>query len=280
MKGKANIIDGNKIAESIRAELTRRVADFSAPPGLAIILIGDDPGSHTYVHLKEKAAREIGIYFEKHLFPANIAEKKIIDLIESLNKNSSIHGIVVQFPLPSGWRKDNIIDAISVEKDVDGFHPDNVKALLADRPLIVPGLATGIMELIQSTGVPLQGKQAVILANSKVFSGPLGHLLRQQGVAVSACNPEQADCQLISQKADILVVAIGRPGLIKAEVVKKGAIVIDVGYNRVAGRPVGDVDFDSVQEKAGWITPVPGGVGPMTVAMLLKNVFTAYEKQK
>ena len=190
------------------------------------------------------------------------------------------NGIVVQFPLPKSLIKENIISAISTDKDVDGFHPKNIKALLAGRPGVVPGLAVGIIQLIESTKEPFTAKKAVVVANSKIFSKPLGYLLEQKGVTVQACNPEESNCQSLASKADILVVAVGQPKLITSEMVKKGAMVFDIGYNRIKGKAVGDVDFESVKEKAGWITPVPGGVGPMTVALLLNNVLKAYEAQQ
>jgi len=277
MVGQVKLINGKKIALSIKSELKKKVSQLDQKPGLAIILIGDDPGSHTYVELKEKAAKEIGVNFEKHLFPASVSENEVILLIRQLNKKKEINGIVVQFPLPTGFNKDNIITAIELKKDVDGFHPDNIKSLLAGQQVIVPGLAVGIMELIKSTEESLSGKKALVIANSKVFSEPLGYLLEQAGVSVSACDPDKKDCDSLSNQADILVVAIGRAKLITAATVKKGAIVIDVGFNRVDDKVVGDVDLNSVKDVAGWITPVPGGVGPMTVAMLLKNVVKIYE---
>jgi methylenetetrahydrofolate dehydrogenase (NADP+)/methenyltetrahydrofolate cyclohydrolase len=274
------IINGEKIASAIRKELKEKTAKLQEKPGLAIILIGDDLGSHTYVRLKEKAGNEVGIYFEKHIFSATVQEEKIVSLIEKLNKQSNIHGIVVQFPLPKGLSKEKIITVIDTKKDVDGFHPENIKAFLAGEPCIIPGLSAGIMRLIESTGEQLDGKKALVIANSKVFSGPLGHLLEQRGVVASACRPDKQDCQPLSAAADILIIAIGQPGFLKGEMIKPGAIVIDVGYNRIRGKIVGDVDFESVKKKAAWITPVPGGVGPMTVAMLLNNVLKAYELQK
>ena len=176
--------------------------------------------------------------------------------------------------------KEKIITIIDIKKDVDGFHPENIKAFLASEPCIIPGLSMGITRLIESTGKQLDGKKALVIANSRVFSEPLGHLLEQRGVVTSACCPDKQDCQPLSAAADILIVAIGQPGFLKGGMVKSGAIVIDVGYNRIRGKALGDVDFESVKNKAAWITPVPGGVGPMTVAMLLNNVLKAYEIQK
>ncbi len=274
-----HIIDGKKIATNLRSELQQQVKKFATQPGLAIILIGDDPGSHTYVGLKEKAAQEAGIYFEKHIFPDTVPEEIITTLINKLNDNEKINGIVVQFPLPPALSKDHIIKAIKPSKDVDGFHPANMKALRQGRPSITPALSEGIVRLIKSTKVPLSGKRVLVLANSTIFSEPLDCLLAKEGVQTQGCNPEVGQCQLSSQQADILVVAIGQPRKITASYIKPGAMVIDVGYNRVAEKPVGDVDFESVSQKAGWLTPVPGGVGPMTVAMLLKNVVYAYQQQ-
>lgn len=274
------IINGEKIAFAVRAELKEKMAKLPEKPGLAIILIGDDPGSHTYVRLKEEAAKKIGIHFEKYLFPTTASECDILKKICELNERNDIHGIVVQFPLPAGLRKETVINAIAPEKDVDGFQPDNIELLLAGKPRIIPGMATGIMKLIESTGVDIDGKRAVIIARSRIFIEPLGYLLKQKGTAVSSCDPNVNDCQNISLAADILIVAIGQSMFVKERMVKPGAIVIDVGYNRIRGKIIGDVDFESVKKNAAWITPVPGGVGPMTVAMLLNNVLKAYEIQK
>jgi len=274
------IIDGKKIASGIKAELKKKIAKLPDKPGLAIILIGDDLGSHVYVGLKEKAAEEAGIYFEKYQFSESAAEEEVMSLIKKLNVNDSIHGIVVQFPLPANFSKENILTVMTPKKDVDGFHPENITRLLNGRPRLVPGLAAGVLRLIKSTGEQLAGKQAVVVTNSKVFSEPLGYLLKQEGVDTSACNSETSDCKHLTRQSDILAVAIGRPRFIRGEMIKQGAIIIDIGYNQVNGKAVGDVDFESVKEKAGWLTPVPGGVGPMTVAMLLNNVLNAYEIQK
>ncbi len=275
----AQIIDGKKIANRLRHELAQRVQQHPDKPGLAIILIGEDPGSQVYVRLKEQAARAMGMHFELHAFAADIDEQTVISLVHELNRRPEINGIVIQFPLPGGLNKDNIITAINPIKDVDGFHPNNIAALLAGKPLIVPGLAEGIMLLLAETHVGLSGKQAVIVAKSTIFSEPLGYLLEQEGAGVQSCNPAGASFEAMLAAADIVVVALGQPGLITGDMIMPGAIIIDVGYNRIGGKPVGDADFDSVKEQAGWITPVPGGVGPMTVVMLLLNVLYAYKLQ-
>ncbi|MBU0597451.1 bifunctional 5,10-methylenetetrahydrofolate dehydrogenase/5,10-methenyltetrahydrofolate cyclohydrolase [Patescibacteria group bacterium] len=276
------IINGHKIALSIKQEIKQRIKKYSHQekrPGLGIILIGDDEASHIYVDLKQKAALEVGINLVKHEFSATVAQGKVLDLIKKLNTDSDIHGIVVQFPLPRDFSKEKIITSIAPDKDVDGFHPENIESLLAGRPSIIPGLAAGIVMLIQTTGQTLIGKKALVIANSKVFSGPLGYLLEQAGVKMEACDPDKSDCQSLSREADILVAAVGQPELIKGESIKPGAIVIDVGYNRLKGKPVGDVDYKSVKDMPGWITPVPGGVGPVTVAMLLLNTLKSYERK-
>ncbi|MCH7492842.1 bifunctional 5,10-methylenetetrahydrofolate dehydrogenase/5,10-methenyltetrahydrofolate cyclohydrolase [Patescibacteria group bacterium] len=272
-------IDGNKIAAAIRQQLKSKVSNLPNKPGLAIILVGDNSASHTYVQLKESAADEIGINFKKYLFPSTASQADITDKINQLNNDSSINGILVQLPLPKGFNEDAVIASIKPVKDVDGFHPDNIKALISGRSGIIPGLAAGIVELIVSTKETLSGKTAMIFANNPIFSDPLEYLLDRRGVKAVTCHADAEDCWHLTKEADIVVVAVGRPKFINGDMIKKGAIVIDVGFNHVDGRVIGDVDVESVQDKASWLTPVPGGVGPMTVAMLLSNVIKAYELQ-
>ncbi len=273
------IIDGRKIAAEIRLELKEKVGRLQGKPGLAILLAGDDPGSHIYVGLKEKAAKDIGIDFHKFLFPADTRQREIEEKIRQLNQDKDVDGIVVQFPLPNGLNKDKMIRSILPAKDVDGFHPENLELLRRGRPRIVPGLSAGIIRLIKSTAEPLHGKHMVVVANSRIFSEPIGVLLEPDGVTSELISPDHPEMSSSAERADILVAAVGQPGFIKSEYIKKGAIVIDVGYSRIGGKPSGDVDFDSVKEKAGWVTPVPGGVGPVTVEMLLANVVKVYEKK-
>jgi methylenetetrahydrofolate dehydrogenase (NADP+) / methenyltetrahydrofolate cyclohydrolase len=276
----AQIIDGKQLAAAITQSLTVRVAQLMPKPKLAVILVGDDIASHTYVALKEAAAQVAGIVFEKHLFPSGTDEVEVTDLIGHLNADPGVNGILVQLPLPGGWHENQVIGTIVPSKDVDGFHPDNVRALLAGQPGIVPGLAEGIVELAASTGTSFAGKRAVVLANSEVFSQPLRYLFEKAGATAQAVNPSVVGCREACTAADILVAAIGRPEFVKRGMVKAGSVVVDVGYNRIGEGTVGDVDFTSVSRVAGWITPVPGGVGPVTVAKLLQNVVRAYELQR
>ncbi|MFA5413481.1 MAG: tetrahydrofolate dehydrogenase/cyclohydrolase catalytic domain-containing protein [Patescibacteria group bacterium] len=264
------IIDGKKIAAEIRGEIKREITELGIVPGLAVILVGADPASHLYVGLKEKAAAEVGIHFEKYLFFATEPEEKIIAKIEELNARPDIHGIIVQLPLPQGYNENKIIAAIDPKKDADGFHPENIKKLMAGEPKNIPPVISGILKLIESTGTELTGKKIAILVNSEILAEPLAKILEGNQVSVTI-RPE--DPAMHTHDADIIVTALGRPKVITANAIKSGAILIDVGTTRLEdGKTVGDLDFDSVAEKAGWITPVPGGVGPMTVAMLLQNV--------
>ncbi len=273
------IIDGKKLARAIRDRLKTEVGQLASVPGLAIVLVGDDPASHTYVGLKEKAAEEIGIHFEKHTFPATASQADVLARVEELNKRQDIHGIVVQLPLPHGLDENAIIQAINPAKDVDGFHPANIQALLAGEPHIVPGLAEGIYRLIASTDVSLGGKKAMIFANSPVFTNPLEYILNQHGMQTVSCSPDVDDCLHVSQQADVVVAVVGRPGYVTAEMVKDGVILIDVGFTKKGTQVLGDIS-DAAWDKASWATPVPGGVGPMTVAMLLENVVAAYRRSQ
>lgn len=279
------LLDGKKFADAIREEIRTDIQKLGTTPGLAVLLVGNDPASHLYVGLKEKAAKEVGIHFEKYLFFATTPETEIIQKITELNHRTDVNGILVQLPLPAPLSEDRIIAMITPEKDADGFHPKNIEALIAGRPLgeprlmaghptIIPSVIRGILALIDATGVPLGGKQATILANSDVFGKPLRKLLIDRGMNVTATNPDAPDAIAQVLCADVLITAIGRPHFVTAHMIKKGAIVIDVGTTRVEEKMLGDV-HPNVAEKASWLTPVPGGVGPMTVVYLLKNVVDA-----
>lgn len=274
------ILDGRKIANNIIFDLAIKINKLSTKPGLAIILIGDDLGSQIYVDLKEKSAKEVGIKIKKYLLPDDVVEEEIIKLIEDLNKDKEVNGILVQFPLPKGLNENRIIKEIDPGKDVDGFHPKNIELLINGQDCMVPGLAEGIIKLIDETEFEYQNKKAVIVANSDVFSQPLEYLLKQKDLEVKITNPKENDFNTKLVEADILIVAVGQPNFIKGGMIKKDSMIIDVGYNRVDNKAVGDTDFESVENIAGWITPVPGGVGPVTVAMLLNNVYKTYAKQK
>ncbi len=244
------------------------------PPGLGVILVGADPASHLYVALKERSAREVGIHFEKYLFFATEPEGKITAKIEELNARHDIHAILVQFPLPPPLDEDRVMTAVDPKKDVDGFHPENLKLLHEHKSPVVPGVSLGIMKLIKSTGVDFVGKRAVILANSTIFAEPLEILFHQKSApAIALLSPTRDKASEWTTQADIIVIALGQMGFLTSDMVKDGAIIIDVGANKKeTGELVGDADFASFQDRDVWITPVPGGVGPMTVAMLLHNV--------
>ncbi|MEK9131279.1 MAG: bifunctional 5,10-methylenetetrahydrofolate dehydrogenase/5,10-methenyltetrahydrofolate cyclohydrolase [Patescibacteria group bacterium] len=257
----ATILDGRVLAERIRQKVKMMIADLPVKPGMTAILVGDDPASHLYVSLKEKACAEVGIHFEKLIYPAEVPQEELIKKINELNKRDDIHGILVQLPLPN-QSADAVVAAINPNKDIDGFHPENLRRLEAGEPGLVPPVALGIMKLID-TGRH-QNRTAAIIA-SEIFARPLKALLKEQ----------QIEFVNNSQQADILIVAVGKPKSITADQVKPGAIVIDVGTTKTPDGLVGDVDFEAVTKVAGAITPVPGGVGPATVAMLTLNVVKA-----
>jgi methylenetetrahydrofolate dehydrogenase (NADP+)/methenyltetrahydrofolate cyclohydrolase len=274
----AKIIDGKKIAAEIRDEIKKEIIKLGIKPGLAVILVGADPSSHLYVKLKERACAEVGIYFERHLFFATEPEEKIIKKIQELNDKPNVHGILVQLPLPVGYDENKIITSINPQKDVDGFHPENIKKLLTGRPEIMPPIFKGILKLIESTNTELINKKIAVLANSEIFAKPLAKIFEnnQVAIAISPTKPTP-----ITYDADIIITALGRPKFLTAEMIKEGAIIIDVGTTRLEnGTLVGDADFESVSQKAGWLTPVPGGVGPMTVVMLLQNVLEITKKKE
>jgi methylenetetrahydrofolate dehydrogenase (NADP+) / methenyltetrahydrofolate cyclohydrolase len=269
----AELIDGKSIATEIRRETKQRIEELKARPGLGVILVGNDPASHCYVGLKQKACVEVGINSELYLDFATEPEEKILKQIEELNRRDDIHGILVQLPLPN-HDEDKIIAAIDPKKDVDGFHPENVKLFEAGHPCLKPPLALGVMKLIEATGRPIEGLRACIVG-SDLLAKPIVQLLDERSVSSTVIRADATDLAEQTKNADILIVAVGRPGLITGDMVKRGAIVIDIGTTRVDGKVVGDVDFQTVDPVAGWLTPVPGGVGPMTVAYLLVNVLKA-----
>jgi methylenetetrahydrofolate dehydrogenase (NADP+) / methenyltetrahydrofolate cyclohydrolase len=267
----AQPIDGKAVAAKIMKKTARFRARLDREPGLAAVLVGDDPASHLYVRLKEKACRDTGIRFEKLIFPAGTSSDKVITAIDELNRRADIDAILVQLPLPTGLDENAVIAAMDPAKDVDGFHPENVAALMRGRPRLLPGLAAGIMELIRSTGVRPDGRQAVVVANSRTFYEPLARVLADAGASPAYIHPDDGRLAAAAAAADMLIVAIGRPRMITGKMVKPGAVVIDVGTNRFGKQVIGDVDADSVKAVAGHLTPVPGGVGPVTVAMLMAN---------
>ena len=274
------ILDGRAIAARIRDNVKERVAQMTTAPGLAVILVGDDPASHLYVSLKRRACEAAGIRFELFSYPADEPVESILAKIDELNSRDDVTGILVQLPLPS-QDANRVIARIHPNKDVDGFHKENLRALAEGRPGIVSALALGIVTLIDETmigGVPAPRSAAIV--GSALFAEPLRYLLAGRDVFAERVDPDDAELDAKTKTADILIVAVGRPGLITAEHVKPGAIVIDVGTTRVGSKVVGDVDVNSVEQIAGGRSPVPGGVGPMTVAMLLTNVLKAAELQR
>lgn len=277
-----HIIDGKQISEDIRSQLRLEVDKLKAKgvqPGLAVVLVGEDPASQVYVRNKEKACNDLGYYSEVHRLPASTSQEELLSLINQLNGQASIHGILVQLPLPSHINEKSVIDAISVEKDVDGFHPVNVGNLVIGDDSLLPCTPAGVIELIKRTGIDLNGKHAVVIGRSNIVGKPVSLLLQRENATVTMCHSRTANMKEITKQADVLVVAIGRANFVDASYVKPGAVVIDVGMNRLdTGKLAGDVDFASVREISGPITPVPGGVGPMTITMLMSNTLTAAKR--
>jgi methylenetetrahydrofolate dehydrogenase (NADP+) / methenyltetrahydrofolate cyclohydrolase len=277
----AKIIDGKSLAAAVRAAQKNAIDALAARgvrPGLAAILVGNDPASHVYVRNKARACEETGVRSETHTLPEDIAETALLELVAQLNADPRVHGIVVQLPLPRHLDASRVLAAVSPKKDVDGFHAVNLGALLQGRPGFVPGTPAGVMRLLEHAGVPLAGKNATIVGRSTIVGKPLALLLLQKDATVTICHSKTRDLAATTRQADILVAAVGRAKLVTADMVKAGACVIDVGINRLAdGKLCGDVDFESVKAVAGSITPVPGGVGPMTVAMLIVNTVRAAE---
>jgi len=274
------IIDGTKIAQDIRRSVREETLAFTEKtgvvPGLAVVLAGDDPASKVYVGRKAKACAEAGFLSREYKLPADVGEAELLALIRDLNNDPQIHGILVQLPLPKHIATDKIIAAIDPSKDVDGFHPANVGRLVTGSPLFVPCTPRGIMELIARTGISLSGKDAVVIGRSNIVGKPMALLLLAQNATVTMCHSKTRDLPAAARRADVLIAAIGKPRMITADMVKEGAVVIDVGVNRLeSGKLAGDVAFDEVAPKTSAITPVPGGVGPMTIAMLMKNTLDA-----
>jgi 5,10-methylene-tetrahydrofolate dehydrogenase/methenyl tetrahydrofolate cyclohydrolase len=284
----AKIIDGKAIAEAVREDVKQSVAERAAKglpvPGLATVIIGDNPASKVYVRMKHKACQEAGILSVGHELPATATQDEVETLVRELNQDPAIHGILVQLPLPAGLDEERVLSTISLQKDVDGFHPINIGRLAQKgrEPLFVPATPAGVMVLLEKTGVDLEGANAVVLGRSNIVGMPVSLLLVRANATVTICHSRTADLPAITREADILVAAIGKPEMVRGDWIKPGATVIDVGTNRVEDaaakrgyRLVGDVAFEEALEVAGAITPVPGGVGPMTIAMLLSNTLRA-----
>jgi methylenetetrahydrofolate dehydrogenase (NADP+) / methenyltetrahydrofolate cyclohydrolase len=275
------VIDGAAIARRLRSELRERVARLTAQgrqPGLVAVQVGEDPASKVYVRTKMKASAEVGLYAAHIELPAATSERALLERIDSLNRDPRIHGILVQLPLPAQISANNVLRAIAPEKDVDGFHPYNVGLLATGQPRFVPCTPAGVMAMLAAEEIPLDGREAVVIGRSNIVGKPMAMLLLQKGATVTICHSRTADLATQTRRADVLIAAVGRPHLVHAEMVKPGAVVVDVGITRLPdGRLAGDVAFASMLGKASVITPVPGGVGPMTVTMLLANTITATE---
>ena len=281
----AKILDGREIAKKVKDRVAHNVQIRQQKglsiPGLEVILLGDDPASATYVRHKQKACKEASIHSHVHELPADITQKDLEQLIDQCNQNPDVHGILLQLPLPKHIRRDDLLERIHPDKDVDGFHPYNLGRLSQRRPRLRPCTSLGIMTLLNETGEDLSGKNAVVLGASNIVGRPMALELLLAKCTVTVCHRFTKNLAQHVQNAEILVVAVGKPGIVQSDWIKPGAIVIDVGFSRLEnGIITGDVEFDSAQQRASWITPVPGGVGPMTVATLLENTLQAMELQK
>jgi methylenetetrahydrofolate dehydrogenase (NADP+)/methenyltetrahydrofolate cyclohydrolase len=279
----AQIIDGKAIAaelrQDIKARVEQRLAEGKRAPGLAVILVGADPASQVYVGSKRRACEEVGFVSVAHDLPADTSEASLLALIDDLNNDSNIDGILVQLPLPEHIGSEKVIERIHPDKDVDGFHPYNVGRLALRQPVLRPCTPRGIITLLEKTGQTIKGMDAVVVGASNIVGRPVSLELLLAGCTVTTCHRFTKDTEAHVRRADLVVVAVGKPGIVKGEWIKPGAIVIDVGINRLDnGKLVGDVDFEAASQNAGWITPVPGGVGPMTVATLLQNTADAADQ--
>ncbi|HVS31949.1 MAG TPA: bifunctional 5,10-methylenetetrahydrofolate dehydrogenase/5,10-methenyltetrahydrofolate cyclohydrolase [Thermoanaerobaculia bacterium] len=297
----ARIIDGKAVAKAVESDVATEIASLGFRPGLVAVRVGNDPASEIYVRSKAKKADELGLHGEQRVFPAEMPERALLDEVARLNADDTVDGILVQLPLPRHIDARNVIDAIDPRKDVDGFHPSNVGRLHQGRDTLVPCTPAGCMRLIDWTGESIEGKRAVVIGRSDIVGKPMAALLLQRNATVTICHSRTPDIAAVVREADIVVAAVGRPLLVTAGMVKPGAVVIDVGMNRVdgtfAGRLahdpdklrilekngsvlLGDVDYAAVREVAGWITPVPGGVGPMTIALLMSNTLAAAKRRR
>lgn len=278
----ARIIDGKALSAAIKADVAQRVEQLKKQgitPGLAVVLVGEDPASHVYVRNKAAACEKAGLYSRVVRLAADVPEEQLLNTVRELNADSTIHGILVQLPLPSHMNAARVIETIAAEKDVDGFHISNAGLLMTGQPLFRPCTPYGIMKMLESENAVLRGAEAVVVGASNIVGKPMAMLLLAAGATVTLCNSKTRDLGAQTRRADILVVATGKPEMITGEMIKPGAIVIDVGINRKAdGKLTGDVQFESASRVAGAITPVPGGVGPMTIAMLLVNTLEAAER--
>ncbi|MGM0834537.1 MAG: bifunctional methylenetetrahydrofolate dehydrogenase/methenyltetrahydrofolate cyclohydrolase FolD [Bacillota bacterium] len=279
----AVIVSGKELATEKRAfiktEVQKLVADRQTQPSLAVILVGDNPASHSYVRAKQRACEEAGMQCILEHYPETLTEQELLERITFYNQEKTVHGILVQLPLPQHINELAVIESISPDKDVDGFHPVNIGKMMIDQEAFLPCTPYGIVEMIKSLNIPIAGKHVVVIGRSNIVGKPVGQLLLKEDATVTYCHSRTTNLASITKQADILIAAVGKAKLIGPDFVKEGAIVIDVGVNRLdTGKLCGDVDFDTVKEKASYITPVPGGVGPMTITMLLQNTLQSAQK--
>lgn len=272
----AKIIDGKALAAQVKARCAAGAQGLARRPGLAVILVGDDPASRVYVSGKERDCAECGFLSFEHKLPADTTEQELLTLIDRLNGDGAVDGILVQLPLPAHLNEEKVLNAISPDKDVDCFHPVNVGKMVTGQPVFLPCTPAGVMEMLRAYEIPVAGRHCVVLGRSNIVGKPMATLLLAQSGTVTICHSKTPDLAAFTRQANILVSAVGRTGLVTADMVKEGTVVIDVAMNRNAeGKLCGDVDFAAVEKKASYITPVPGGVGPMTRAMLMENLLTA-----
>lgn len=277
----AKIIDGKAISAAVKEQVRDEIARDKLTVGLAVVIVGDDPASRVYVNNKKKACEFCGIKSYEYALPAETMQDELLELVDTLNADKNVNGILVQLPLPKHLDEKAVIERISPNKDVDAFHESNVGRIMIGNYSFLPCTPAGCMELIHSTGVEVAGKECVVIGRSNIVGKPMAMLLLHENGTVTICHSKTHDLAEVCRRADILVAAVGRPNFVTADMVKPGAVVIDVGINRLEnGKLCGDVKFDEVSETAGWITPVPGGVGPMTIAMLMRNTVTAARIQK
>ena len=278
------ILDGKKLSQKIRLEIKNEAEELKEKgitPGLAVILVGNDPASQVYVGMKAKACKESGIYSVVHEFPETISQKELLETIEMINKNPNIHGLLIQLPLPKHIDTTKVLEAVEPSKDVDGFHPYNVGRLVAGLDSFAPCTPLGVMEMFKEYNIDVKGKDVCIVGASNIVGKPMQALLLNEFATTDICHIYTKDLKAHTKRADIVIVGVGKINLITADMIKEGAIVVDIGINKnKEGKLVGDVDFENVSKKASYITPVPGGVGPMTIAMLLKNTIKAAKANK
>lgn len=278
----SNLIDGKLVSAAVKNRVKDEVSKLNEQGisvGLAVILVGEDPASKIYVANKKKACEDLGIKSYEYVLPADTTEEELLSLVKTLNEEKNINGILCQLPLPRGLDDQTVINAIDPKKDVDAFHPSNVGKIMIGDYDFVPCTPAGVMEMLSYYGISPEGKECVVIGRSNIVGKPMSMLLLHKNGTVTTCHSKTANLKEVCQRADILVAAVGRAKFVTADMVKEGAVVIDVGMNRADGKLCGDVDFEAVKEKASFITPVPGGVGPMTIAMLMQNTLTAAKKQ-